>query len=70
MWTDSYVLTSRDFGSDDEYGISVYALEKNKMPCLGQEKAASAFASPIILDFSCPSRLVLALGSSIQPTQA
>lgn len=31
VWTDSYVLTSRDFGSNDEYGISVYALEKNKM---------------------------------------
>jgi hypothetical protein len=30
-WTDSYTLTSRDFGSDDEYGISVYGLEKNKM---------------------------------------
>jgi hypothetical protein len=31
VWTDSYVLTSRDFGSADEYGISVYGLEKNKM---------------------------------------
>ena len=31
VWTDSYVLTSRDFGSQDEYGISVYGLEKNKM---------------------------------------
>jgi hypothetical protein len=31
VWTDSYVLTSRDFGSEDEYGISVYGLEKNKM---------------------------------------
>jgi hypothetical protein len=31
VWTDSYVLTSRDFGSKDEYGITVYALEKNKM---------------------------------------
>ncbi len=31
VWTDSYVLTSRDFGSQDEYGISVYALEKYKM---------------------------------------
>ncbi len=30
-WKKSYVLTSRDFGSVDEYGISVYALEKNKM---------------------------------------
>jgi hypothetical protein len=31
VWTDSYLLTSRDFGSQDEYGISVYGLEKNKM---------------------------------------
>lgn len=31
VWTDSYVLTTRDFGSVDGYGISVYALEKNKM---------------------------------------
>jgi len=30
-WKKSYVLTSRDFGPIDEYGISVYALEKNKM---------------------------------------
>ena len=27
----SYVLTSRDFGPNGEYGISVYALEKDKM---------------------------------------
>jgi hypothetical protein len=31
VWTDSYVLTTRDFGLIDAYGISVYALEKNKM---------------------------------------
>lgn len=31
VWTDSYILTSRDFGPTVEYGISVYALEKNKM---------------------------------------
>ncbi len=31
VWTDSYLLTSRDFGPTTEYGISVYALEKNKM---------------------------------------
>jgi hypothetical protein len=31
VWSNSYILTTRDFGSDDEYGISVYALEKNKM---------------------------------------
>ena len=31
VWRDSYILTTRDFGDVDEYGISVYALEKNKM---------------------------------------
>lgn len=31
VWTDSYVLTTRDFGDVSGYGISVYALEKNKM---------------------------------------
>jgi hypothetical protein len=31
VWTDSYVMTTRDFGLVDAYGISVYALEKNKM---------------------------------------
>jgi hypothetical protein len=30
-WTDSYVLTTREFGPTIEYGIGVYALEKNKM---------------------------------------
>jgi len=31
VWSNSYILTSRDFGSVDGYGISVYALEKAKM---------------------------------------
>jgi hypothetical protein len=31
VWTDSYILTTRDFGDAGSYGISVYALEKNKM---------------------------------------
>jgi hypothetical protein len=30
VWTNSYIMTTRDFG-DSRYGISVYALEKNKM---------------------------------------
>lgn len=30
-WRDSYVLTTREFGPTTEYGIGVYALEKNKM---------------------------------------
>jgi hypothetical protein len=31
VWKKSYALTSRDFGNDGSYGISVYALEKNTM---------------------------------------
>jgi hypothetical protein len=31
VWTDSYILTTRDFGLFDRYGISVYALEKAQM---------------------------------------
>jgi hypothetical protein len=31
VWTNSYLMTTRDFGFDDRYGISIYALEKNKM---------------------------------------
>jgi hypothetical protein len=31
VWTDSYIMTTRDFGDAGGYGISVYALEKNKM---------------------------------------
>jgi hypothetical protein len=30
-WTDSYVITTREFGPTIEYGIGVYGLEKNKM---------------------------------------
>jgi len=30
-WKDSYVITTREFGPTIEYGIGVYALEKNKM---------------------------------------
>ena len=31
VWSNSYIMTTRDFGLIDRYGISVYALEKNKM---------------------------------------
>ena len=38
VWTNSYIMTTRDFGTYDRYGISVYALEKNKM-LVGSPKA-------------------------------
>jgi hypothetical protein len=31
VWTDSYLMTTRDFGDAGGYGISVYALEKAQM---------------------------------------
>jgi len=31
VWTDAYVITTREFGPTVEYGIGVYGLEKNKM---------------------------------------
>jgi hypothetical protein len=31
VWTDSYIMTTRDFGVFNKYGISIYALEKAKM---------------------------------------
>ena len=31
VWSDSYVVTTREFGPTVEYGIGVYGLEKNKM---------------------------------------
>ena len=31
VWTDSYVITTREFGPTTQYGIGVYGLEKNKM---------------------------------------
>ncbi len=31
VWADSYIMTTRDFGNGSRYGISVYAIDKNKM---------------------------------------
>jgi hypothetical protein len=31
VWTNSYFITTREFGPTVEYGIGIYALEKNKM---------------------------------------
>src|SRR6184192_1311110 len=43
LWTDSYVITTREFGPTVEYGIGVYALEKNKMMNGQPARAASFF---------------------------
>ena len=42
VWTDSYVITTREFGPTVEYGIGVYALDKNKM-LNGQPARAVSF---------------------------
>ncbi len=53
VWSNSYLLTSRDFGVNGEYGISVYGLEKNKM-VNGEPKAR---AVRFFLDGNDPSVL-------------
>jgi len=62
VWKDSYVMTTRDFGFDDGYGISVYALEKNKM-VNGQAKAR---AVQFFLDGNDPAILPL-VGDGLLP---
>jgi hypothetical protein len=60
-WTDAYVLTSREFGPTTEYGIGVYALEKNKM-VNGQPARAVSF----FLDGNAPGMLPL-VGDGLLP---
>jgi hypothetical protein len=48
-WTDSYVLTTREFGPTVEYGIGVYALEKNKMVNGQPARAASFFLDSAVV---------------------
>jgi hypothetical protein len=61
VWTDSYVLTTREFGPTIEYGIGVYALEKNKM-VNGQPARAVSF----FLDGNDPTTLPL-VGDGLLP---
>lgn len=61
VWTDSYVITTREFGPTDEYGIGVYALEKNKM-VNGQPARAVSF----FLDGNAPGMLPL-VGDGLLP---
>lgn len=42
VWTDAYVITTREFGPTTEYGIGVYALEKGRM-LHGQPARAVSF---------------------------
>lgn len=61
VWTDSYVLTTREFGPTVEYGIGVYALEKNKM-INGQPARAVSF----FIDGNDPNLLPL-VGDGLLP---
>jgi len=61
VWTDSYVLTTREFGPTVEYGIGVYALEKNKM-VNGQPARSVSF----FLDGNAPGMLPL-VGDGLLP---
>jgi len=62
VWTDSYVIATREFGPTIEYGIGVYALEKNKM-VNGQPDAR---AVSFFLDGNDPSILPL-VGDGLLP---
>lgn len=61
VWTDSYVATTREFGPTTEYGIGVYAFEKNKM-VNGQPARAVGF----FLDGNDPAILPL-VGDGLLP---
>ncbi len=62
VWTNSYIMTTRDFGDQTGYGISVYALEKNKM-LAGNPKAR---AVQFFLDGNDPAMLPL-VGDGLLP---
>jgi hypothetical protein len=61
VWTDTYTLTTREFGPTVEYGIGVYALEKNKMLNGENARAVSFF-----LDGNDPTILPL-VGDGLLP---
>ncbi|MGC2193044.1 MAG: hypothetical protein WA628_00105 [Terriglobales bacterium] len=61
IWTDSYVITTREFGPTVEYGIGVYGLEKNKM-VNGQPARAVSF----FIDGNVPEQLPL-VGDGLLP---
>jgi hypothetical protein len=62
VWRDSYVITTREFGPTIEYGIGVYALEKNKM-INGQPNAR---AVSFFIDGNNPALLPL-IGDGLLP---
>ena len=65
-WTDSYVLTTREFGPTVEYGIGVYALEKNKMVNGEPARAVNFFLDGNDPDGNAPGMLPL-VGDGLLP---
>jgi hypothetical protein len=61
VWTDSYVITTREFGPTIEYGIGVYGLEKNKM--INGQPARSV---RVFIDGNIPEQLPL-VGDGLLP---
>jgi len=62
VWTDSYVVTTREFGPTVEYGIGIYALEKRRM-LTGDPKAR---AVRFFIDGNDPALLPL-VGDGLLP---
>ncbi len=54
VWRDSFVITTREFGPTVEYGIGVYALEKNKMVNGEPSTRGRASSSTGMTRISCP----------------
>ena len=62
LWRNSYILTTREFGPTVEYGIGVYALERDKM----LEGDPNARAVKFFLDGNAPGMLPL-VGDGLLP---
>ncbi len=62
LWRNSYILTTREFGPTVEYGIGVYALERDKM----LEGDPNARAVKFFLDGNAPGMLPL-IGDGLLP---
>jgi len=62
LWRNSYIITTREFGPTVEYGIGVYALERDKMA----EGDPNARAVSFFLDGNAPGMLPL-VGDGLLP---
>ena len=67
VWKKSYVLTTRDFGLVNGYGISVYALEKNKMIAGNPNARAVQFFLQAFDEFGDPVLPLELVGDGLLP---